>query len=116
MRYTIAYGRATGPDVFRVTEQQCPVDNGEITIRIFEPAEVEPSIKRPVYINFHGGGWVFNGLATDNDFCKRVCKETGAVVFDVDYRLAPEYKFPIPVDDSWAAFQWVRKHLCFGYG
>lgn len=68
---------------------------------------MDASKKRPTYINFHGGGWVFGGLFVDADFCRRVCKETGAVVFDVDYRLAPEFKFPIPVDDCWAAFQWV---------
>ena len=64
---------------------------------------------RPVYINFHGGGWVFGGLATDVDFCKQLCHELGVVAFDVDYRLAPEFKFPIPVDDCWTAFNWIRE-------
>lgn len=63
--------------------------------------------KRPVYVNFHGGGWVFGGLATDFDFCKRVARDTGAVVFDVDYRLAPEQQFPSQVEDCWEALKWV---------
>lgn len=109
MKYTISYGRALGPRVFRTTNQKCPVSGGhEINVRIYEPAEVDPdAAKRPVYINYHGGGFVFGSLAVDKDFCRRVCQEVGAVVFDVDYRLAPENPFPIPVEDCWAAFQWV---------
>ncbi|KAH8646241.1 putative esterase [Xylariales sp. PMI_506] len=112
LKYTISYGRQivdTGSLV--ITEQKCPVGDGaEITVRIFQPAGGVTVQKRPVYVNFHGGGWVFGGLATDNDFCKRLVHELGCVVFDVDYRLAPEHKFPIPVDDCWAAFNWVRDH------
>ncbi|OGE48650.1 hypothetical protein PENARI_c027G06881 [Penicillium arizonense] len=102
-RYTISYGRARGPDIFRITEQKCPVDGGEITIRIFEPEleldEQGNPKKRAAYINFHGGGWVFGGLNYDHDFCKRVVHglEGDLVAFDVDYRLAPEHKYPIPV-------------------
>jgi acetyl esterase/lipase len=106
-KYTISYGRELIPQgSLKITDQKCPVKGGEITVRVFEP-EPAGNGTRPVYINFHGGGWVFGGLATDFDFCKRVANETGAVVFDVDYRLAPEYKFPIPVDDCWEAVNWV---------
>lgn len=84
------------------------MEGGEITVRISQPSLTDPEQKpRSVYINFHGSGWVFGGLATDNDFCKRLVHELGCVAFDVDYRLAPEFKFPIPVDDCWAAFNWV---------
>jgi acetyl esterase/lipase len=109
-KYTISYGRELIPQgSLKITDQKCPVKGGEITVRVFEPEPHAGKVgkARPVYINFHGGGWVFGGLATDFDFCKRVANETGAVVFDVDYRLAPEYKFPIPVDDCWEAFNWV---------
>lgn len=51
--------------------------------------------------------WVFGGLFVDYDFCKRIAHEVGCVVIDVDYRLSPEFKYPIPVDDCWAAFNWV---------
>ncbi|KAL4993794.1 alpha/beta hydrolase fold-domain-containing protein [Aspergillus recurvatus] len=113
-KYLTVYGRAAGPDIFRITEQTCAVKDGEIKIRIFEPAPVlddqgQPK-KRAVYVNFHGGGWVFGNLATDHDYCKRLVDGLHGqlVVFDVDYRLAPEYKFPTAVDDCWAAFNWVR--------
>lgn len=105
-RYIISYGRAEGPDIYRITEQKCPVNGGEITIRIFEPApEVDGNgqfKKRAAYLNFHGGGWVFGGLQVDHDFCKRVVDglDGDLVAFDIDYRLAPENKYPTPVDDS----------------
>lgn len=113
-KYNITYGRATVPDVYSITNVQCPVssagdEKSSITVRIYEP---DPSINegkpRPVYINFHGGGWVFGGLESDMEFCKRLVRELGCVVFDVDYRLAPEYQWPIPVDDCIEAFKWVQ--------
>lgn len=53
-KYTTAYGRAIVKDVYKVTDQKCPVKGGEIRIRIYEPT---PSDKpRPVYVNYHGGG------------------------------------------------------------
>lgn len=112
-KYLISYGRTPGPDVFRITEQKCPVEGGEISVRIFEPAPKEDENgnpkKRGAYVNFHGGGWVFGNLTVDHDFCKRIVHglEGDVVAFDVDYRLAPENRYPIPVDDCWAAFNWV---------
>lgn len=118
-KYLTAYGRAAGPDVFSITEKTCAVKDGEIKIRIFEPAPIHDEQgrhkKRAVYINFHGGGWVFGNLSTDHDFCKRLVDglDGHLVVFDVDYRLAPEYRFPTAVEDCWAAFSWVRSlSLC----
>ncbi|KAL7794644.1 esterase [Trichoderma afarasin] len=107
--YAIDYGHELVDDGnLIITEEKCPVNGGEITIRIFQPGDVVPSQTRPAYVNFHGGGWTFGGLATDYDFCKRVVLELGCAAFDVDYRLAPEYKFPIPIDDCWAALNWIR--------
>jgi hypothetical protein len=115
-KYAIAYGRAAGPDVFRITQQSCPVGGGEIAVRIFEPTPKEDEQGRPkkrgVYINFHGGGWVFGSLDADHDFCKQIVHglEGDVVAFDVAYRLAPEHRYPIPVDDCWTAFNWVCYH------
>lgn len=115
-KYLTAYGRAVGPDIYRITEQKCPVEGGEIRVRIFEPAPVLDAQgvprKRAAYLNFHGGGWVFGDLGTDHDFCKRLVHDLDGqlVAIDVDYRLAPENRYPIPVDDCWAAFNWVSEH------
>ncbi|KAL3427201.1 hypothetical protein PVAG01_00710 [Phlyctema vagabunda] len=113
-KYTPVYGRQlVDQGNLVITDHQCPVDKpqGSIIVRVFQP---DPSIPvarpRPAYINHHGGGWVFGGLANDFDFCKRLSLETGCVCFDVDYRLAPEYPYPIPVEDSWTAFNWIRDH------
>lgn len=117
LKYIIAWGRLKGPDPWRVTTQKCPVDGGEINIRIYEPAPLLDSNgqpkKRAAYVNYHGGGWVFGNLLVDADFCKQLVHglEGDLVVFDVDYRLAPEHRYPIPVEDSWAAFQWVRRTI-----
>ncbi|EAS30394.3 esterase [Coccidioides immitis RS] len=113
-KYQIVYGRAAAPDIYKITEQKCSVKGGEITIRIFEPKPIQGADgkpkKRGSYINFHGGGWVFGSLIVDHHSCKRIVHDLGgdAVVFDVDYRLAPEYKYPTAIEDCWAAFQWVR--------
>lgn len=107
-KYSVVYGREAVPgDGVRWSDLKCPVEGGEITVRVFEPERPVPS-PRPVYINYHGGGWVFGGLPVDFDFCKRIVRALDCVVFDVDYRLSPEYKYPIPVNDSIAAFHWVR--------
>ncbi|KUJ14215.1 esterase, partial [Mollisia scopiformis] len=108
--YTITYGRALYPSTgLKISTQTLSVSSppGTITIQIFDP-ETTHAAKKPVYVNFHGGGWVFGGLPTDFDFCKQVAKECGAVVFDVDYRLAPEERFPTQVEDCWEALKWIH--------
>ena len=59
---------------------------------------------------FHGGGWVQGDLETHHGLCARLALRSGAIVVSVDYRLAPEHKFPAAVDDSLAAYQWLRAH------
>lgn len=111
-KYIISYGRQTvNPANLRITERKCAVENGEISIRICEPEPMADAKPRPAYMNFHGGGWVFGDLETGHNFCKRVAIELDCVTFDVGYRLAPEFTFPIPVDDSWTAFNWVRNAI-----
>ena len=113
LKYTISYGREiVDQGKLKVTDQICPVDGGSITIRVVEPDPSKyPDSPRPVYVNFHGGGWVFGGLPTDFDFCKRLSHELGVVAFDVDYRLAPEHPYPIPLNDCWQALNWVCSPL-----
>ncbi|KAF8851197.1 hypothetical protein BDZ45DRAFT_539841, partial [Acephala macrosclerotiorum] len=111
-KYTTSYGRALYPSTgLTITTQICPVSSppGSIKVQIFESENKEGDGKKLVYVNFHGGGWVFGGLPTDFDFCKRIANETGAVCFDVDYRLAPEEGFPCQVVDCWEALNWIHK-------
>jgi acetyl esterase len=63
-----------------------------------------------VIVYFHGGGYVVMSPETHEKLTKQLCVGTGAVVVSVDYRLAPEHRYPAPLDDCLAAFRWVRAH------
>jgi len=59
---------------------------------------------------FHGGGWVIGDLDTHDVLCRQLTAEAGVTVVNVDYRLAPEHKFPADADDAWAATRWTVAH------
>jgi len=59
---------------------------------------------------FHGGGWVQGDLETHHGLCARLARRAGVVVVAIDYRLAPEHKFPAAVEDCLAAYRWLRAH------
>jgi carboxylesterase type B len=65
----------------------------------------------PTVVFLHGGGWVIGDLDTADPACRMLCRDVGAVVVSVDYRRAPEHRFPAAVDDAWAAYQWVAGHV-----
>ncbi len=76
------------------------IDLGDFSIRVFFPFQKTDELL-PIFVWYHGGGMVLGGIAAENAFCTRVCNAAGCIVVTVDYRLAPEYKFPIGSDDSW---------------
>ena len=59
---------------------------------------------------FHGGGWVTGSIETHEAVCRRMANEGRCLVIAVDYRLAPEHKFPAAVDDAFASVQWANEH------
>ncbi len=81
---------------------------GDIPLRIYTPEGPGPF---PVYVNFHGGGWVIGDLDTADAACRDICRTAGCVVVSVDYRLAPEHVYPAAVDDCCAATAWVAEHM-----
>ncbi len=80
---------------------------GAVPVRIYRPSDA-PHL--PVIMFFHGGGWVLCDLDTHDMVCRTLCKTHGAVVVSVDYRLAPEHKFPVPLEDCYAATKYVADH------
>lgn len=91
-----------------VEDRLVPVGDGaEIKVRIYTPEGEGPF---PLFVYYHGGGWVIGDLETADASCRMIANKTERVVVSVDYRLAPEYKFPIPVQDSYAALQWAHDH------
>ena len=91
-------------DVPAVADHRMPVEGGEITVRLYAPAGVGP---HPVLVFYHGGGWVIGDLYTHDGLCRSIVNAAGCAVASVDYRLAPEFKFPVAVEDSYAALKWV---------
>ena len=97
---------ALGPfeEVPTVADHRVPVTGGEITVRVYKPAGMGP---HPVLVFYHGGGWVIGDLYTHDGICRSIVNAAGCAVASVDYRLAPEFKYPVPVEDSYAGLLWV---------
>jgi acetyl esterase len=98
----------TGPEMARVEDTTIPVEGGSIAARILVPN----GTLRGVFIYYHGGGWVIGGNVEEYDTLgRKLAERTGCAVVLVDYRLAPEHRYPVAVDDSYAALEWVAAHL-----
>jgi acetyl esterase len=68
----------------------------------------QPSEVLPVLVYFHGGGWTIGDLDTHDTLCRELCNQARSAVASVDYRLAPEHRFPAAVDDAVAATRWLH--------
>lgn len=89
-------------------ERTIPGPAGDISVRVYRPfGTLEP---RPGIVFFHGGGFVTGNLDSHEGVCRMIALKADAVVVSVDYRLAPEHRFPAAVEDSIAAYAWVREH------
>ena len=93
--------------VGRVEDRRIPGPAGEIPVRIYTPEGGGPF---PLVAFFHGGGFVLCSLETHDELCRAMCRDAGAVVVSVDYRLAPEAKYPAAADDCYAATVWCAAH------
>ena len=94
------------PSGVKTTDHIIKSNGAEIKVREYSP-ELIGSIY-PAVVYFHGGGWVFGSIETHEAFTGFLAKELKAKVFSVDYRLAPEHPYPIPLADCEAAFNWVK--------
>jgi len=95
---------APGPEVARVEDRTIPGANGEIPVRIYAPSGKAPLA---ALCWFHGGGFVLGDLDGADASCRQLANAAACVVVSVDYRLAPESKFPAAAEDCYAATKWV---------
>jgi acetyl esterase len=94
--------------VARVEDWMIPGPGLGISARVYTPSgKVGP---HPILVFFHGGGWVFGTLETHGDICRTLCHRSGSLVVSVDYRRAPEHRFPAALDDCSAAVRWCAGH------
>lgn len=103
--------RMAGPkaEVFATEDRGIPGPGGELPVRIYRPQPLQPGARLPAVLFFHGGGFYLGDLETHDHVCRFLCRGAGAVVIAVDYRLAPEHKFPAAVEDGYAALAWVAR-------
>jgi acetyl esterase len=93
--------------VAKVEDREADGRDGPVHVRIFSPKTEGPL---PVIVYYHGGGWVYGNIESSEAFCRKLANVTGAIVASVEYRLAPEHKFPIPLHDCYDATKWVAKN------
>lgn len=104
----------THPDVLVSTKTADGAEGVPISARIYRPSATTDDLL-PLVVNFHGGGWVSGDPQQSEWWCSSVAHDAGVVVASVDYRLAPEHPYPIPVEDCYAATEWaVRRAADIG--
>nr|WP_090709826.1 MULTISPECIES: alpha/beta hydrolase [unclassified Beijerinckia] len=95
------------PPMAEVQALAAPGPGGPIPLRLYRSEAVAQDRRSPVVVYFHGGGWVVGDLETHDVLARHLANALQAVVIAVDYRLAPEHKFPAAAEDAIAATQWV---------
>jgi len=91
-----------GPAVAEVRGLAIPVAGAELHARHYQPHGARGTI-----VWFHGGGWVLDGLEPTDAMCRLLANESGATVINADYRVAPEHRFPVALDDCFDTLRWV---------
>jgi acetyl esterase len=91
------------PEMAETRDLTIPGPHGAIPLRIYRPQKAHGGI----LMYFHGGGWVLGSIETHDGYCRSLAAGSGATIVSVDYRLAPEHKFPAAFDDCLAATRWA---------
>ncbi len=94
-------------EVAGVRDISAPGPEGDIALRSYRPAGAAEAEELPALVYYHGGGWLLGGLESHDVVCRRLANLARCAVVSVDYRMAPEHKFPAAVQDSAAATRWV---------
>lgn len=103
---SMAYPKLDVP-LASVADRSIPGPGGPLPIRLYTPEGTGPF---PIVVFFHGGGWVVGDLDTQDMICRGLCHGARSAVLSVDYRLAPEHRFPAAVEDAYAATCWAAVH------
>jgi acetyl esterase len=90
-----------------VADRAVPGPGGDLRVRVYTPRGAPPF---PIVVFFHGGGWVVGTLDTYDPLCRALAAAVPTVVVSVDYRLAPEHRWPAAVEDAYAATLWASRH------
>jgi acetyl esterase/lipase len=93
--------------VGEVTDGVMPGPAGDLPYRLYRPSTAGP---HPVVVYFHGGGWVLGDLDSDDPLCRDLCARSDTVIVSVNYRHAPEARFPAAAEDAFAALRWTAAH------
>jgi acetyl esterase len=97
-----------GPDVLKAYDEHVTTsDGGQIMVRVLVP---DGDI-RALVVYYHGGGWVIGNVEESDHLTRKLANALNAAVVNVDYRLAPEHRYPVAADDAWTALQWASEHL-----
>lgn len=111
LRAALGANRAPAPEVpiarFEDRSLRAP-DGADVPVRVYWPAA--DGAARPAIVYFHGGGWVIGGLDTHDGSARALANATDAIVVFIDYRLAPEAQYPVPVEDCYAGLLWTVEH------
>jgi acetyl esterase len=90
-----------------VAEEFVTTPDGSFKVRILTPRHPQPGELMPAVIYYHGGGFFAGGLDETDLIVRQIAKQADVVVFNVDYHLSPEAKFPVAVNDAYATLEWV---------
>ena len=104
---SVAIPGAARIELASVTDRAVPGPGGDIPVRVYRPEE---GTVLPVLVYFHGGGWVIGSLESHDGTCRELARDAGCVVVAVDYRLAPENRYPAAADDCYAVTCWVAEN------
>lgn len=114
MLYVRRYGAGDPVQVADIRDVDIPVDGDAISARLYVPAGAGDAAAAPLIGLVHGGAYWMGGgaagLVLNDDLCRSLCAGVGAVVANIDHRMAPEHPFPIPLEDVYAAVCWLAEH------
>jgi acetyl esterase len=92
----------------RIQDFNIPAADGTpLRARLYGPATGEATTRPPALLYLHGGGFTIGNFDTHDSLCRQLALRSGAAVVALEYRLAPEHRFPCAVDDAWAAMHWL---------